>query len=138
MTDTAKVLIIDDEVQIADMVGDFLSLHGINVQKAYDGRKGLSIFKKGRGIDLIILDEKMPGMAGSVFIKEVRALDVKIPVVLLTGSINLSQMDDSTRGQYNKVLVKPVRLSDILKLVKKILCSTHKVKTIKTAKRAKK
>ena len=137
MPQRSKVLIIDDEAQIADMVEDFLSAHGIATKKAYLARKGLNIVKRNKDIGLIILDEKMPGMGGAVFIKEVRNFNADIPVVLLTGSINLSQMDDLDRGQYKKVLIKPVRLSDILKLTKKILRSAGE-KPEKTAKRSKK
>jgi DNA-binding NtrC family response regulator len=129
---------VDDEPQIADMVGDFLSLNGVAIKKAYSGSKGLSIAKKNKGIGLIILDEKMPGMGGGAFLKEMKALKTDIPVVLLTGSINLSQMDDSTKGQYHKVLIKPVRLSVILKLVKKMLRSGRKETLKKTEKRIKK
>jgi DNA-binding NtrC family response regulator len=137
-SERSKVLVIDDEVQIADMVEDFLSAHGIATKKAYCGRKGLNMVKRNKDIGLIILDEKMPGMGGATFIKEVRNFNADISVVLLTGSINLSQMDSLDKGQYKKVLVKPVRLSDVLKLVKKILGPTARKKLKKTAKRSKK
>lgn len=125
-----KILIIDDEAHIVDILETYLKVHEFSVKTAYEGRKALSILKKDKSIDLIILDEKMPGMGGSVFLKELKKIKVNSPVIILTGSLNLSQFDRSSKGLYEKMLIKPVRLSELLKVVNRVL-SPRKAKGIK-------
>lgn len=128
-----KILIIDDEAHIVDIIETYLKVHGMLIKKAYEGRKALSILKKDKSIDLIILDEKMPGMGGSVFLKELKRIKVDVPIIILTGSLNLSQFDRSTKGLYEKMMIKPVRLSELLKVINRVLGHGKAVKRTRKA-----
>jgi DNA-binding NtrC family response regulator len=118
-----SILVIDDERRIVEILDSFLTLQGFEVKKAYDGQEGLNILKSAGPVDLIILDEKMPGMGGAAFLEEMKKLKMDIPVVVLTGSIAMSQLDNSAKRTYKHVLVKPVRLSELLELMDKLLAS---------------
>ena len=126
MRSRRKVLVIDDEARIVDIIDTFFRANGLSVRKAYDGRKGLNVLKKDSSIGLVILDEKMPGFGGTEFLRKVKELDIKVPVIVLSGSINLSQLDDSVKKLYQKIFIKPVRLSELLKVSSRMLDKTGK------------
>ena len=115
------ILVIDDEPRIVEILDGFLTLQGFEVRKAYDGKEGLDILRKTKPVDLIILDEKMPGMGGADFLKGMKELKIDIPVVILTGSVAISQLNHSSKKAYDHILVKPVRLSELLELINEIL-----------------
>ena len=81
----AKILVIDDEQGIRDLLNTILSRKGYDVVLAESGRKGLELFRRERP-DVIVLDLKMPGMDGLTVLQQVRSLNPKQPVIILTGA----------------------------------------------------
>jgi two-component system, OmpR family, response regulator len=81
----AKILVIDDEPGIRDLLDTLLSWKGYDVVLADSGQKGLEIFRRA-GADVIVLDLKMPGMDGLTVLRQVRSLNPKQPVIILTGA----------------------------------------------------
>lgn len=114
-----KVLIVDDEVSIADILEKFFSVKGFSVTKKNDAKSALLTLEEGTVFDAIVIDAKMPGMSGEDFVKELRKKDKKTPVILLTGSIHISP----TCKLYDRVLFKPSRLSELLVVVNEVLAS---------------
>jgi len=115
------ILVIDDEPQIVEVLQKYLTHHKFKVNTSYSGKKALEIVKKAKKPDLIILDEKMPSMTGGTFHKEMRKMGIEIPVIVLTGSINLSTISRHNRKYYEYVLFKPARLSELLELIRKLI-----------------
>ena len=115
------ILVIDDEPHIVEVVSKYLAHHKFNVLAAYSGKKALEIVRKAKKIDLIVLDEKMPSMTGGMFHKEMRKLKIDIPVIVLTGSINLSTISQYNRRYYKHILFKPARLSKLLELIENLI-----------------
>ena len=62
-TSAARILVVDDEDVLREMLGDALRLSGFEVLEAADGSKALAVLQGGR-VDLIISDVNMPGMDG--------------------------------------------------------------------------
>ena len=81
----AKILVIDDEQGIRDLLDTLLSRKGCDVILAASGQKGLEIFRRERP-DVVVLDLKMPGMDGLTVLQQVRSLNPKQPVIILTGA----------------------------------------------------
>lgn len=81
----AKILVIDDEQSIRDLLNTLLRRKGYDVVLAESGRKGLELFRRERP-DVIVLDLKMPGMDGLTVLQQVRSLDLRQPVIVLTGA----------------------------------------------------
>jgi len=81
----AKILVIDDEPGIRDLLDTLLRRKGYDVVLAESGQKGLDLFRRERP-DVIVLDLKMPGMDGLSVLQQVRSLDSKKPVIVLTGA----------------------------------------------------
>ena len=117
------ILIVDDETQIVEILEDFLVPKGFKVEKAHNGREGLEILGKDTPVDLIILDEKMPEVGGSGFREGLKELGKNTPVIVLTGSIGIGQKEHPDSKEIEHLLFKPVRLSELLDLINKILAS---------------
>lgn len=81
----AKILVIDDEPGIRDLLDTLLRRKGYDVVLAESGQKGLELFRREHP-DVIVLDLKMPGMDGLTVLQQVRSLDPRKPVIILTGA----------------------------------------------------
>ena len=81
----AKVLVIDDEPGIRNLLDTLLSRKGYDVVLADGGRKGLELFRRERP-DAVVLDLKMPEMDGVTVLTQLRNADQKLPVIILTGA----------------------------------------------------
>ena len=81
----AKILVIDDEPSIRDLLDTLLSRKGYDVILTDSGQKGLEVFRRARP-DVVVLDLKMPGMDGLTVLQQVRSLNPKQPVIVLTGA----------------------------------------------------
>ena len=81
----AKVLVIDDEEGIRDLLDTLLSRKGYEVVLSSNGQRGLELFHRERP-DVVVLDLKMPGMDGLTVLQQIRTRDPKMPVIVLTGA----------------------------------------------------
>ncbi len=88
-----KILVVDDEMRIRKLVGDFLRKSGYQVIEAANGSEALDIFYSQKDIALIILDVMMPKMDGWQVCKELRSSELrspqmevysKVPIIMLT------------------------------------------------------
>lgn len=80
------ILLIDDEKNVCEATTEILTMAGLKVIAAYDGRTGLAEFHKQQAlIKLIILDLSMPEMSGEAVLAELRKVDQSIPILLTSG-----------------------------------------------------
>ena len=77
-----RLLVVDDDVELCALLGEFLSREGYTVQFEHDGRSGLGPAIEG-GFDMVILDVMLPGMDGFEILKRVRQQS-RVPVLMLT------------------------------------------------------
>lgn len=82
MTMTGKVLLIDDDTRLHELLASYLKQNGFQVAVAEDGRKGLAALEAG-AFDAVLLDVMMPGMDGIEVVKRIRNKS-RIPVLMLT------------------------------------------------------
>jgi CheY-like chemotaxis protein len=80
-----KILVIDDEQGIRDLLDTLLRRKGYDVVVAESGRQGLELFRRERP-DVIVLDLKMPEMDGLTVLRQIKNLDPGKPVIILTGA----------------------------------------------------
>jgi DNA-binding NtrC family response regulator len=81
----AKILVIDDDQSIRTFLDRLLSRNGYDVILADNGQKGLELFRRERP-HAILLDLIMPEMNGIAVLQQIRSVDEKIPVIVLTGT----------------------------------------------------
>lgn len=80
----ARILVVDDEQAILDLLQTVLTRKGHEVITANDGRKALQRFRQDRP-DVTILDLKLPDINGIEVLRQIRAVDPHTPVIILTG-----------------------------------------------------
>jgi two-component system response regulator AtoC len=119
-----NVLVVDDERELRESLSQILTTLGHNVVEAQNGEEALRIIRE-RGMDspasihIILLDVNMPGMSGLEVLREVRASDPSISVLIITAHGNIRDAVEAMReGAYN-YLEKPVQQTDIEELIKK-------------------
>ena len=83
-----RLLIVEDEIEIRFLLVDLLKELHVDIIEAGDGQEGLNAIQDKK-IDLILTDLAMPKMNGFEFIRRVRALSIKTPIVVLTGHADL-------------------------------------------------
>lgn len=81
----ANILIVDDDEKICNLLHTFLRRKGHQVRTVSDGRKGVAAYRQEHP-HVTILDFEMPEMDGLAVLRELRALDPKAPVIMLTGA----------------------------------------------------
>ncbi|MDA8964996.1 response regulator transcription factor [bacterium] len=117
-----KILVVEDEVDIATLVSFNLQRVGYAVDMVHDGREGLEKILKDQP-DLVVLDLMLPGMDGFSILKEMQR-DIRantIPVLMLTAK---SQIDDRIRGLESGVddyLTKPFSPKELILRVQAVL-----------------
>jgi DNA-binding response OmpR family regulator len=81
----AKILVIDDDRGIRQLLDTLLRHKGYDVLLAEDGQRGLELFRRERP-DVVVLDLKMPEMDGLTVLRHVRSLNLNQPVIIYTGA----------------------------------------------------
>lgn len=80
-----KILIVDDDLELCELVSNYLSREGFECLCAYDGQSGLeNALNKGSGFDLVILDVMLPLKNGLEALSALRAVNQSLPVIMLT------------------------------------------------------
>ena len=120
----AKILVIDDEEGIRNLLDTLLTRKGYTVVLADGGRKGLELFRRERP-DVVVLDLKMPEMDGMAVLQHIRNLNPSQPVIILTGA-GLPQAEERLRAfgvsEYVEKEFSLHRLGDALK---RALAASH-------------
>ena len=78
-----RVLLIDDDARLAELLGGYLTPQGVTMVHAGGGQAGLAQLQSG-GFDAVVLDVMMPGMDGLTVLRKLREAGIRIPVLMLT------------------------------------------------------
>jgi CheY-like chemotaxis protein len=118
MRKAARVLIIDDDSDIREVIKTFLEADGYCVNVANDGSEALRQLQNGGKPALIFLDLMMPRMDGEQFVKKLRRSKfAKTPVVILSGYSVAKEKADELGAVC--CLMKPVEIDDLLNTVRR-------------------
>jgi DNA-binding NtrC family response regulator len=114
------ILIIEDQEDLAELYEATLKKAGYKVRIAYTGEEGIAEFRANGG-DAVMLDMTLPEMHGSQVLREIRALDTSVPVIVITGEENDQLREQCERLGVHEYLAKPVDYDLMLKAVKHAL-----------------
>jgi CheY-like chemotaxis protein len=112
-----KVLIVEDDVDIRNMISDMLVSEGISVLTASDGLEGLAAFHK-HNPRLVMADVRMPNINGIQMAKAIKEINHKTPIILFSGQypdLLWDKMDNKLKCDH--VLFKPLQQIDVLESV---------------------
>ncbi len=91
---TTEVLVVDDEVLVAENLRAFLEDEGMTVHSAGSAEQAIDLVGAGRVFDVCIMDLRLPGMDGSDAIRALHALDPKLRFIIHTGSVSFALPDE--------------------------------------------
>ena len=119
-SDRPRVLVVDDEASIRELLTRTLALTEYEVEAVADGRTGLDRLRQGP-YDLLIADLRMPVMDGLTLIREARRLHPTLKVIIITGYSTESSAIEAVNLGVVGYLVKPFRVPQVLSAVGRAL-----------------
>lgn len=116
----AKILWVDDEIESLQSQKLFLETKGYEVQTLTNGFDAID-YVKDNPVDVVLMDETMPGITGLETLAKIKEVNQSIPVVLITKNETENLMDDAIGSQISDYLIKPVNPNQVLLSLKKII-----------------
>lgn len=129
--DAIRVLLVDDDESVLRAYTGALTRYGAVVEAARNGREAVGRVKSG-SIDVIVSDIGMPEMTGIQFLKAIRAYDVDVPVILMTGEPDLASAIQAVELGAFRYLSKPVLPPDLWTTISRA-SRLHKMAKLKSA-----
>jgi CheY-like chemotaxis protein/DNA-binding XRE family transcriptional regulator len=114
-----KILVIDDEKDICEMLYDYLEAHDYRVFTSFSGRMGIEYFDEIRP-DLILLDMKMPDIDGLDVLQHIR-MGSNVPVIIITGHPEEVPRSSFSRLNVECCLEKPLSLTTLIGTLKRVI-----------------
>jgi DNA-binding response OmpR family regulator len=118
-----KVLLVEDDPNLGSLLKEYLDAKGYSTVLAVNGKQGYDVFSKDK-FGICILDVMMPIKDGFTLAKEIRAIDINIPIVFLTAkSMKEDALEGFTIGA-DDYITKPFSMEELLMRIKAILRRT--------------
>jgi len=122
------ILLVEDEVQVAELAAEMLAEEGYKVITAHDGFEALKIYEKmGKEIGLVILDFFLPVMDGDAVFDELRNLNPDIDVVLSSGFAEQGKLGNMLAQGLRGFIPKPYSRAKLLEQVRSTLDASRQV-----------
>lgn len=116
-----KILIVEDEKDIAENIAEYLRDEAFTVDIVHDGESAIeAISNEGAGYECILLDILLPKKSGLIVCQEIRALGIKTPVIMLTA---LDTTDNITNGLdmgADDYIAKPFAFRELISRIKAV------------------
>ncbi|MCK5514194.1 MAG: response regulator, partial [Deltaproteobacteria bacterium] len=112
----SRILVVEDEENVSDLLSAILTEGGHEVETASDGSRGIKLFQK-KEFDLVFTDLGMPGMSGWQVAEKIKSINKNVPVALITGW-NVEQKESEMRERgVDLIAYKPFEVKQVFKLV---------------------
>jgi len=119
-TGRQRVLVVDDEASIRDLLSKALALADYDVDTAPDGQEALE-FMKQTAYNLLITDLRMPGLDGLSVISEARRIHAGLPVIVVTGFSTEASAIEAANVGVSGYLTKPFKIPKVLEVAARAL-----------------
>jgi DNA-binding NtrC family response regulator len=121
-----RILVVDDELFVRELLLEFLSTQGYEVSLADSGEKAVELMQT-QPADVVLVDLKMPGIDGIETLKQIKKIAPDVLAIIMTGYPTIeSSIEALRRGAYDYV-IKPFKLNDLKSSIEKAL-QEHKLK----------
>jgi CheY-like chemotaxis protein len=122
-----RMLVVDDEDFVRDLLRDILESENCEVKLAADGTEALALFREHE-FDAVFTDVGMPGMSGWELAREIRQLNEGIPIAIITGWGELVGSHEQRAAGVDWVVAKPFtadRIADLIREIKNRVDNTR-------------
>ena len=123
--DKIKLLVVEDDPNLGQILSDYLRLKDYNPTLCIDGEIGLEVFKASH-FDLCLLDIMMPKKDGITLAKEIRLLDKEIPIIFLTAKSLKEDTIAGFRAGADDYITKPFSMEELLLRIHAVLRRSFK------------
>ena len=113
-----KILVVDDEIEVASFLCAFLKRLGLNPEKANSGKEALEAFAKYKP-EWVFLDIKMPDMDGLELLKKMKEINPDIKAIMITGKDDDAVQNEARQIGASDYIVKPMDLEEMRTIIKK-------------------
>jgi len=121
MENKIKILWADDEIDLLKPQLFFLEKKGYEVVTVTNGHDALDVIDEDGSIDVVFLDESMPGLTGLETLSRIKETKGSIPIVMITKNEAENLMEEAIGSQIDDYLIKPVNPNQILLTLKKLI-----------------
>lgn len=111
-----RVLVVDDELFICELLDEYLTLHGYQVNTATCGLDAISQFRENRP-HIILMDIRMPGMSGVELLGMIKQMDPSIKVIMLSAFGDEDIVRDAMKMGADHFIQKPMKLRHIMEIL---------------------
>jgi CheY-like chemotaxis protein len=119
-TRRARILVVEDEDEVRQLLSDILASEGHEVVVAANGSEGIEVFKHNT-FDLVFSDLGMPDMSGWEVAGEIKSINSTVPVILVTGwNIEITNSENRT-DSVDKIIQKPFEVKQVLRTVQEVM-----------------
>ena len=118
-SNSPKILVVDDEPSVRDLLGEILNSEGYEVTLAENGNQALTAFERD-DFKAVFTDIGMPGMSGWELARAIRERDQEIPISVITGWGEAVGSDEQKKAKVDWVLAKPFSLERIAEILLEI------------------
>ena len=112
----ARILVVDDEDEIRQLLSDILASEDHDVKLASDGTQAMELFKRN-DFDMVFTDLGMPGMSGWEVAKAIKGINRKVPVAIIAGWTIDMEAAEMKESAADLIAYKPFEVNRILQLV---------------------
>ena len=126
MVNNIKVLLCEDELNLANLLVEILQNNGYDITWCENGAKGWEAFRRG-SFDIVLLDVMMPEMDGYAVAKEIRNAGSNVPIVFLTAMSMKENVLEGLRSGADDYIAKPFSMEELLLRLEAILRRTGKI-----------
>lgn len=117
-TESARILVVDDEKVIREILSEFLTMEGYVVRSVEDGERALTELRL-RPYDMVISDLKMPGLSGLELLETITQEKLNVLTVIMTGFGTVeTAIEAMKKGAYDYIL-KPFKVEEVVHIVKR-------------------
>jgi two-component system OmpR family response regulator len=118
-----RILVVEDDADIRSLNTESLTESGYCVDAAENGAAAWQALN-AKHYDLLITDNHMPVVTGLELIKKLRAEEMTLPVILMSGTLPTEELEQHPWLQIQATLLKPYTLAELFKTVKEVLVAT--------------
>lgn len=122
-----KILIVEDEVNLASLVSKLLKEEGAIVDIAYDGREGYDLLQTNQ-YDLMLLDRKLPKMSGLEVCRKLRLDNNNITILMLTAMVTPDDIVNGLDTGADDYLTKPFNINELRARIRSLLRRNNSIK----------
>lgn len=119
-----SIIVIDDEIDLASLFKEFLKKQGYDVVSFTDPELAFEYYAEtANKFSLVITDLRMPGMSGLQLAKNIREINSKVKIFLMTAfdTADLRNDEEFKKGKIDRLIQKPVRFTDLRRMINESL-----------------